>query len=126
MRQTLVEQLASPTVGQAEPEVLQRIRTDPRIRSVVIVRAANSENVAEAHDLVKTSRIKLPTLDTDSFLVTELLEDITYMVEREGSLSKLVFTLKDEQVIVMVQSGSDLTEIAHDFAVHLADITAHN
>jgi hypothetical protein len=126
MQQTITEQITSPTVGQAEPEVLHRIRTDPRIRSVVTVRATNSENVVEPHGLVTTSRIKLPTADTDSFLVTDLLEDITYMVGLEGSLSKLVFTLKDEQVMVLVQSGSDLTEIAHDFAIHLAAITAHN
>lgn len=125
MQRTITEQVAAKT-GQAELEVVQRIRTDPRIRSVVIVRAANPSNVMESHGLVKTSRIKLPTPNTDSFLVTDLLDDITYMVAQEGSLSKLVFTLKDEQVMVTVQAGSDLTEIAHNFAIHLAIITAYN
>ncbi|MGA8856347.1 MAG: hypothetical protein WB643_04170 [Candidatus Bathyarchaeia archaeon] len=126
MQRTITEQVTAPTAGQAELEVLQRIRTDPRICSVVIVRAANSGKVMETHGLVKISRIKLPTPNTDSFLVTDLLEEITYVVGQEGLLSKLVFTLKDEQVIVAVQPGSDLTEIAHDFAIHLATITAHN
>jgi len=126
MQRTITEQVTAPTAGQAELEVLQRIRTDPRICSVVIVRAANPGKVMETHGLVKTSRIKLPTPNTDSFLVTDLLEDIMYMIGQEGSLSKLVFTLKDEQVMVAVQPGSDLTEIAHDFAIDLATITAHN
>lgn len=125
MQRTLTEQVVAKT-GQAEPEVMQRIRNDTRIRSVVIVRAANPSYVVETHGLVKTSCIKLPTPNPDSFLVSDLLEDITYMIAQEGSLSKLVFTLKNEQVIVAVQPGSDLTEIAHDFAVHLATITAHN
>ncbi len=125
MQRTITEQVA-PKAEQAEPEFLQRIRNDPRICSVVIVRAANPGKAMETHGLVKTSRIKLPTPNIDSFLVTDLLEDITYMVGQEGSLSKLVFTLKDEQVMVTVQPGSDLTEIAHDFAIHLATITAHN
>jgi len=68
----------------------------------------------------------LPIPNADSFLVTDLLEDIMYMVGREGVLPKIVFTLKDEQVTVTAQPGSDLTEIAHDFAIHLATITAHN
>jgi hypothetical protein len=76
--------------------------------------------------LVKTSRTKLPTPNADSFLVTDLLDNITYMVGQEEALSKIVFTLKDEQVMVTVQQGSDLIEIAHDFAIHLATITAHN
>jgi hypothetical protein len=78
------------------------------------------------HGLVKTSRITFQTPNTGSFLVTDLLEDITYMVMQEGSLCKLVFTLNDEEVVVTVQPGSDLTEIAHDFAIHLVTIVAHN
>lgn len=126
MQRTITEQVTAPTKGHSETEVLQRIRTDPRIRSVVTVRDANLEKVSETRGLVKTSRIRLPTPNTDSFLVTDLLEDITYLVGQEGSLSRLVFTLKGEQVTVTVQPGSDLTEIAHDFAMHLATITAHN
>jgi len=125
MQRTITEQVA-PKAGQAEPEFLRLIRTDPKIRSVVIMRAANPSKVMETLGLVKTSHIKLPTPNIDEFRVTDLIEDITYMVGREGSLSKLVFTLKDEQVVVAVQSGSDLTDIAHDFAVNLATITAHN
>jgi hypothetical protein len=56
----------------------------------------------------------------------DLLEDITYLVGQAGSLSQLVFTLKDEQVMVGVQPGSDLTEIAHNFAKHLLTIRANN
>ena len=78
------------------------------------------------YGLVETGRIKLHMPNADSFLVTDLLEDIMYMVGREGVLPKIVFTLKDEQVTVTAQPGSDLTEIAHDFAIHLATITAHN
>ncbi|MGA2791760.1 MAG: hypothetical protein ABSF00_13465 [Candidatus Bathyarchaeia archaeon] len=125
MQRTITEQ-AAPKAGQAEPEVLQRMRTDPRICSIVIVRAPNPSNVIGTHVLVKTSRITFPTPDTSSFLVTDLLEDISYMVGQEGSFCKLVFTLNDEQVVVIVQPGSDLTEIAHDFVIHLATIAAHN
>lgn len=126
MQRTITEQVTALTEGHSETEVLQQIRNDPRICSVVTVRDANSGEATKTHGLVKTSRIRLPTPNTDSFLVTDLLEDITYMVGQEASLSKLVFTLKEEQVIVAVQPGSDLTEIAHDIAVHLATITAHN
>jgi len=66
------------------------------------------------------------TAPTDSFLVTDLLENITYVVRGGGSLSQIVFTLKDEQVMVAVQPGSDLTEIAHDFAKHLPAIRAYS
>jgi hypothetical protein len=124
MQRTITEQVA-PKAGQTEPEVLQRIRTDPRICSVVIVRTPNPSTVIGTHGPVKTNRITFQTPNTDSFLVTDLLEDITYMVGQERSLCKLVFTLNDE-VVVTVQPGSDLTEIAHDFALHLATIAAHN
>jgi len=123
MQRTITELVASK-VGQTEPEVLQRMRTDPRICSVVIVRSPSK--VMGTHGLVKTSRITFQTPNTGSFLVTDLLEDITYMVMQEGSLCKLVFTLNDEEVVVTVQPGSDLTEIAHDFAIHLVTIVAHN
>ena len=125
MQRTITEQVA-PTAGRSEPEFLQLIRRDPRIRSVVTVRIANPRKLKETHGLVKTSRIRLPTQNTDSFLVTDLLEDITYAVGQEGAFSKLVFALKHEQVMVAVQPGSDLTEIAHDFATHLATVTADN
>jgi len=125
MQRAITEQVAAKA-GQAEPEVLQRIRTDPRICSLVIVRALNPSQVISSHGLVKTSRITLPAPNTDSFLVTDLLEDITYMVGHEAAFSKIVFTLKNEQVIVAVQPGSDLIEIAHGIAIHLATITAHN
>ena len=125
MQRTITEQVAL-TAGQAEPEFLQRIRSDPRICSVVIVRVGSPGNVTRPYGLVETGRIKLPMPNPDSFLVTDLLEDIMYIVGREGVLPKIVFTLKDEQVTVTAQPGSDLTEIAHDFAIHLATITAHN
>jgi hypothetical protein len=125
MQRTITEQVA-PIARHSEPEFLRLIRNDPRICSVVTVRATSRGKVMEPHGLIKTGRIKLATPNPDSFLVTDLLDDITYMVGQEGAFSKIVFTLKDEQVMVTIQSGSDLTEIAHDFATHLTTITAHN
>jgi len=125
MQRTITEQVA-PKAEQAEPEFLRRIRTDPRICSVVTVRSGGPGKVTEPHGLAHTGRSKLLTSNADSFFVTDLLEDIMYMVGQDGALSKIVFTLKNEQVIVTVQPGSDLIEIAHDFAIRMATITAHN
>lgn len=125
MQRTITEQTA-PTTEQAEPEILRLVRADSRIRSVAIITPAKSGSLRETHEPVKTNSVESPTLATGSFLVTDLLEDITYLVGQHGSLSKLVITMKDEQVTVLVQPGSDLIEIAHDFVIHLATIMAHN
>lgn len=125
MQRTITEQTATPTV-RSEPEVLRLIRADPRIRSVAIIRPAKPARIGETQHPVTTDHVNLPPRNTGSFLVTDLIDDITYLVGQEGGLSKLVFAMKGEQVIVAVQSGSDLTEIAHDFAVHLDTIMAHN
>ncbi len=121
MQQTITEQAI-------EPEVLRSIRADARIRSVVIFRTAKPAGVKRLDDLVKDSEVDFarPNMAVaDSFLVTDLLDDITYLVGQAGSLSQLVFTLKNEQVMVAVQPGSDLTEIAHDFARNLEAIRAN-
>jgi hypothetical protein len=114
---------------QAEPEILRSIRADSRIHSVAIVRTAKPARTEQTNDLVKTRDVEPAVRDialTDSYLVTDLFDDITYLVGQAGSLSQLVFTLKDEQVMVAVQPGSDLTEIAHNFAKHLLTIRANN
>jgi hypothetical protein len=129
MQRTITKQLVSPTVEEAEPEILRSIRVDSRIRSVAIIRSAGPVGIEQPDNLVKTGDVGFTIRDTaptDSFLVTDLLEDITYMVRQEGSLSQIVFMLNDEQVMVAVQPGSDLTEIAHNLAKHLATIRAHN
>ena len=128
MQQTITEQAIEPGFEWAEPEVLRSIRADARIRSVVIFRTAKPAGVKQLDDLVKASEVDFARPNkavADSFLVTDLLEDITYLVGQAGSLSQLVFTLKNEQVMVAVQPGSDLTEIAHDFARNLEAIRAN-
>jgi hypothetical protein len=129
MQRTITEQAVAPRSGEAEPEVVQLIRADPRIRSVVTTRKAKQERASQSFDVAKASDMDSTPLGkaiSESFFITDLLEDITYMVARGGSLSYLVFNLKDERVTVAVQPGSDLTEIAYNFAKHLAVISASN
>lgn len=127
MQRTIAKQSASPSVEEAEPEILRSIRADSRIRSVAIVRFAKPAGIKQPDNLVKIGDVEFAVRDkalTDS-LVTDLLEDITCIVRQEGLLSQLAFMLNDEQVMVAVQPGSDLTEIAHDFTRHMATIRAH-
>jgi hypothetical protein len=124
MQRTITEQIHAPAV-QAEPDVIRWLRANPEIRSVVIIRQPKTASVEKNRDLAELGHFGTPA-EEKPFLVTDLLENITYKVGLEGSLSELVFTVRDEQVIVTVNSGSDFTEIAHDFATHLAAIIANN
>jgi hypothetical protein len=124
MQRTIMEEEAAVGRIRNEPEILQSIRTDARIRSIVILRNAKL-SAKHPHDLGKETSVELAGPNkhvADSFRVTDLLEDVTYLVGQSGPLSLIVFTLKDERIMVGVRTGSDLTEIALDFARHLEDI----
>jgi len=121
MQRTILEEL-TPRTKQDEPEFLRLIRADARIRSLAIRRSVKLAVVKQPDDPVKDTVAEFAGLSkglTDAFRVTDLLEDITYLVGQSGSLSLIVFSLKNELVMVGVQPGSDLTEIAHDFVKHL-------
>ncbi len=64
--------------------------------------------------------------DVLTFLVSDLLRDVSYSVTQRESFYELVFPGRHEQVLVAVELGSDLTEIANCITNHLAVITRSN
>lgn len=125
MQRTVTEQAMELGLERPEPQILQLIRADARIRSVVIIRTATAIGAKlPANDC--NIKFKRPSnADEETFEVTDMLEDITYLVSRAGPLSLLVFKLENQQIEVGVQPGSDLIEIAHDFATHLETIRSN-
>lgn len=121
MQQTITESIEA-RFDRSEPKFLSLIRNDARIRSVTVTRTAAPTRMKQ-HNNLRAIEFGLPSnAEQNSFLVTDLLEDITYLVCQAGSLSLLVFRLNNEQVEVAVQPGSDLVEIAYDFTKHLEAI----
>ena len=64
--------------------------------------------------------------DVLTFLVSDLLGDVTYSVTERESFYEIVFPGRHEQVLVAVERGADIAEIANSVADHLEAITKSN
>ncbi len=127
MQAAILEQVDSSL--PQEPMVLSSFRADSRIRSIIVIR--NGKPGRHFNQLVESNQEETKTFeehmaDVLTFLVSDLLRDISYSVTQRESFYELVFPGRHEQVIVAVELGSDLIEIANSITNHLAVITRSN
>ncbi len=127
MQTTILEQVDSS--AQQEPTFINSLRTDPRIRSVTVIR--NGKHVSHFNSLVDISQdgaknFEEHMADVLTFLVSDLLRNGSYSVTQREAFYELVFSGKHEQVVVAADLGSDITEIANSITNHLAVITRSN
>ena len=126
MQRTITEQATVLALPQ-EPETLRSIRADSRIRSIVVVRYSKLPGASEPYNPANCNGLVVSqTKMNEVVLVSDLLEGISYVVIPRMSFYELVFTLKDEQVMIIIEPGSDLTEIAHNITKQLEVIRNSN
>ncbi len=127
MQAAILEQVDSSL--PQEPMVLSSFRADPQIRSIIVIRNGNpTKHFNQLVDSIQeeTKTFEEHMADVLTFLVSDLLRDVSYSVTQRESFYELVFPRRHEQVIVGVELGSDLIEIANSITNHLAVITRSN
>ena len=127
MQATILDQVDD--VLPKEPMVISSIRADPRIRSIIVIRSQKPirhfSNLVDAnHD--QGRNLEEQMADVLTFLVSDLLGDVTYSVTERESFYEIVFPGRHEQVLVAVERGADIAEIANSVADHLEAITKSN
>jgi hypothetical protein len=127
MQATILDQVDD--VVPKEPMVISSMRADPRIRSIVVIRSqkptGHFSNFIDAnHDEGRSFEQQMA--DVLRFLVSDLLGDVRYSVTERASFCEIAFPGKQEDVLVAVDRGADIVEIADSIADHLAAITTSN
>jgi len=124
---TIAEYPCDVTPNVDDPDILRLMQVDRRIRSVTVVREGQLTRIKQSQKQENGEQVESAILDSETpetLLVSDLFEEIQYLVAPSRSLYQLVFTLKDRQVIVATQPGADLTEIAHGIVKQLASSAA--
>ncbi len=120
---TASEHLIASLAVLGEPDELQLVNLHPSIRSITVLQECQP---AWLGDQVKDyAKQMLPSDIEDTFVVTDLLEDISYLVAETKSSYKLTFALKEGQMIVAGDPAADITEVAHMVVIRLRRSGAH-
>ncbi len=117
------------SIAPQEPIAISSIRADPRIRSIIVIRdpkpAKHFNHLVDTnYEVVKNFEEHMA--DVLTFLVSDLLGDVAYSVTEREAFYEIVFPGRHEQVVVAVERGSDIAEIANSITNHLAAITSSN